>query len=123
MTYNELLHYTKKLEIQLFWQKESGHLIMQKCNKKCFLPTERVQIKKDIYDTFGRLITIFERSCSSLTTEDKMFCCLTYLGLDNLVISHCLGGICTKATNQRKYRVKKKMKEERCDLLFEEIFG
>ena len=120
--YNELIHDVFQLECKLFMKMDSFHLIQQKCNKKCFNTDERQQLNIDIHDVFTRLIKTIKLACPSLTSEDVMFCCLAKLGLDNSVVGRCMGSVSKQTINQRKYRIKKKMKEVKCDFLFDMIF-
>jgi len=61
-------------------------------------------------------------ACPALTDEDVVFCCLIKTGLDKMVVSRCIGSPGRQAVNQRKYRIKKKMRETKCENLFEVIF-
>ena len=101
---------------------DSFYLIEQKCNTKCLTPNERQLLNMDIHYVFVWLIETEQRACPSLTDEDVLFCCLTKLGLDNSIICRCMGSANKQAANQRKYRVKKKMKAAQCDFLFDIIF-
>ena len=122
MTYNELLHYVFQAECKLFMKMDSWRVIKQKCSIKCFNPIEREQLEEDIHHVFELLIKMMKQSCANLTKEDIVFCCLVKLGLDNAVISRCLGSPDKRAANQRKYRIKIKMQEAQCQQLFEIIF-
>lgn len=122
MEYDELLRDVFRLECQLFMKTDSYRLIEQKCSKKCFNPNERQLLNEDIYFVFTRLIKIIKEACPDLTGEDVLFCCLSRIGLDNSVICSCMGSVSKQSINQRKYRIRKKMKEEECDYLFEMIF-
>jgi hypothetical protein len=102
---------------------DSYYLVEQKCDKKCLNPDERKQLYSDIHYVFTRLIKIIKNSCPGLTDEDIMFCCLKKSGLENDIAGRCIGEVSRQAVNQRKYRIKKKMKEAGCDYLFEMIFS
>ena len=123
MELNELINDVFQLECKLFTKMDSYHLIEQKGIKKCFNPDERRQLQTDIYYVFTRLIQTIKQSCRNLTDEDVVFCCLAKSGLDSMVICHCMGCVSMQSINQRKYRIKKKMKEAKCDFLFDMIFG
>ncbi len=123
MEYNELILDMFQLECKLFMKMNAYHLIEQKCNKKCFNSNERQQLHIDIHYAFTKLIKTIKQACPSLTSEDIVFCCLTKLGLENLVIGRCMGSVSKQTVNQRKYRIKKKMKEAKCDILIDMIFA
>lgn len=123
MDYNELINDVFELECKLFMKMDSYHLVKQKCNDKCLSPDESKQLCFDVYYVFTRLIRIINNSCPRLTEEDIIFCCLKKLGLENKIVGHCIGGVSKQAFNQRKYRVKKKMKDAGCDFLFDIIFS
>jgi len=110
-------------ECKLFMTTDSSRLIKQKCNNKCLSPDERQQLNREVRYVFTRLIKTMKEACPSLTAEDITFCCLAKLGLDNLLISHCMGDVNKQPVNQRKYRIKKKMEESNCIFLFELIFS
>ena len=120
--YNKLIHDVFQLECKLFMKMDSYRLIEQKCNKKCLNLDERQQLKTDVYYVFTRLIKTIKQACPSLTDEDVTFCCLAKSGLDNLIVCRCMGSVSKQTVNQRKYRIKKKMKEVKCDFLFDIIF-
>jgi len=122
MELNELLLDVFNLECKLFMKMDSFRLIEQKCDKKCLSPNERQLLNEEIHYVFERLIKTVKESCPSLTDEDIIFCCLTKSGLDFKIISNCMGSISRQSVNQRKYRIKKKMQEARCDFLFDMIF-
>ncbi len=122
MEYNELIHDFFQLECKLFMKMDSYRLIEQKCNKKCLNSDERQRLNLDIHYVFTRLIKTIKETCPNLTGEDVIFCCLVKLGLETLVIGRCMGSVSKQTINQRKYRIKKKMKETKCDFLFDMIF-
>ena len=122
MELNELILDVFQLECKLFMKMNSYRLIEQKCNKKCLDPNERLLLNSEIHYVFTRLIKTVTEACPDLTEEDVVFCCLSKAGLDNLTISRCMGSLSRQSVNQRKYRIKKKMKEAGCDTLFDVIF-
>ena len=124
MDCNELLYDIFQLEYKLFMKMDSYHLIEQKCSyhKKCFNPDERQQLRSDIHFVFTRLIKTIKAACPSLTNDDVIFCCLAKSGFDNLTVGRCMGSVGRQSVNQRKYRIKKKMREAKCDSLFKMIF-
>ncbi len=101
---------------------DSYRLIEQKCHEKCLTHNERQYLSMDIHYVFTRLIKIIKQACPSLTDEDILFCCLAKSGLESSVICRSMGNVGTQATNQRRYRIKKKMREAKCDSLFDLIF-
>ena len=122
MEYQELLNDVFELERKLFMKMDIYRLIEQKCKNKCLNPEEIKQLDMDIHYVFVRQIKILKQSCPRLTDEDILFCCLKKLSLDNLIVGHCIGSAGHQAVNQRKYRIKKKMKEANCEVLFELFF-
>ena len=114
--------YAFHLEAELFAKTEAFRLIQHKSHLKCFTPTEIRQLSADIHHVFKPLITDLKRSCSSLTDEDILFCCLARLGIASKNIGHCMGCASKQAVNQRRYRVKKKLKEAQSSQLIEMIF-
>jgi len=122
MELNELILDVFQLECKLFMKMDSYRLIEQKCSKKCLDPNERQLLNSEIRYVFTRLIKTITEACPDLTEEDVIFCCLAKSDLDNSVICRCMGSISKKTVNQRKYRIKKKMKKAKCDFLFDIIF-
>ena len=118
----ELKQFVFQLESKLFLKMDSYRLVEQKSRTKCLSPTEKKQIFADIRYVFILSIKILREACSNLTEEDIMFCCLAKLNLENRRLCHCMGSASRQATNQRKYRIKKKMKESSCENLFDMIF-
>lgn len=119
---HELIHDVFKLESKLFTKMESYRIIEQKCSEKCLSYDERQQLNVDINYAFERLIKILNTSCPFLTDEDILYCCLIKTGLENLTVGRCVGSLSRQSLNQRKYRIKKKMKLAECYFLFEMIF-
>jgi hypothetical protein len=122
MEWNELINDVFNLECKLFMKMDSFRLIEQKCEKKCLDSNERQLLTADISYVYTRLIKTIKEVCPSLTDEDITFCCLEKAGLNSTVVSHCMGNINKQPVNQRKYRIKRKMEEAKCDFLFDMIF-
>ena len=118
----ELKRHVFQLECKLFMKMDSYRLIEQKCHKKCLNPDEKQQLNTDIHWVFKRLVQTIRQACSSLTDDDVLFCCLAKSGFANTVVCRCMGSVSKQTVNQRKYRIKKKMKEAKCDALFDMIF-
>jgi hypothetical protein len=118
----ELIPDLLDMECKFFTKTDSYRLIEQKCSNKCLRPNEQQQLYKDVRYAFTRLITTMKGACPNLTDEDILFCCLVKSGLDNWVICHCMGDVGKQPINQRKYRIKKKMNEAKCNFLFDMIF-
>ena len=118
----ELLWHVFQLESKLFAKTDTYRLIQLKSGKKSFTPDEVLQLDKDINYVFDWLIKALKQSCSSLTEEDILFCCLTTLGLETRNLGHCMGTASRQAVNQRRYRVKKKLKEASSGYLLGVIF-
>jgi len=122
MEYDELIHDIFQLECKLFMKMDSYRLIKQKCGEKCLTQDEKQLLNSEIHYVFERLIKTITEYCPSLTDNDVIFCCLTKSGLDNTSIYHSMGDVSKQPINQRKYRIKKKMKEANCNFLFELMF-
>jgi len=123
MELNELINDVFQLECKLFMKMDSFRLIEKKCtNNKCLNPDERQMLHADVHYVFTWLIKNLKQACRDLTDEDIIFCCLTKSGLAGSTICRCMGSISKQTANQRKYRIKKKMKEAGCESLFEMIF-
>ena len=98
-------------ECKLFMKTNSYQLIEQKCENKCLSPNEIQQLNLDIKNSFTLLIKTITKTCPNLTDEDIIFCCLVKSGLNNTLVSRSMGDVNKQPINQRKYRIKKKMKE------------
>lgn len=122
MDVKELINDVFQLEQKLFKMMDSYRLVERKCKEKCLNPEERKQLSSDIHYVFERLIRITGNACPSLTDEDLLFCCLKKTGIESLVAGRCIGSASRQSVNQRKYRIKKKMKEANCDYIFDLIF-
>ena len=122
MKYNTIMLDVFELECKLFMKMDSYNLIEKKCNKKCLNQDEKQQLNMDVQYAFAKLIKTIKETCPRLTNEDVIFCCLTKSGLDTMIICHCMGSFSLQTANQRKYRIKKKMKESKCGFLFDLIF-
>ena len=123
MDLNDLILDVFNLECKLFMKMDSYRLVEQKCAKKCLNKTERQVLNSEVHYVFTRLIKTIKEACPGLTDEDILFCCLGKLGLDSLIICRCMENVSKQPVNQRKYRIKKKMKEAQCDSLFDLIFS
>jgi len=122
--YYELINDVSHLERLVFMKMDSYRLIEQKCkvNGKWLNLEEREQLSLEIQDVFRRLVRTIKKSCPGLTDDDILLCCLKRAGLDKLVVGCCLCAS-RQSVNQRKYRIKKKMNESKCDYLFDMIFS
>ena len=118
----KLKQYVFQLESKLFMKMDSYRLVEQKSKIKCLAPNEIQQLFSDIRYVYEQTIEILKQSCSLFTEYDIIFCCLAKQNLDNTLLSHCMGTASRQATNQRRYRIKKKMKESKCEYLFDMIF-
>jgi hypothetical protein len=122
MKFNDWLKDVLRLECLLFSKTDIYRLIEQRQNEKCLKYDERKELYMEIHSVFQRLINILEESCPNLTKEDLIFCCLVKSGLGKSIIGYCTGSVSSQAFNQRKYRIKKKMKEMKCEELFELLY-
>ena len=120
----KLLNDVSHLERLVFLKTDSYHLIEKKCmtKGKWLDMDERKQLDVEVHDVFKRLIRTVKKSCPALTNDDILFCCLKRAGLDNMVAGRCIGSGSRQSINQRKYRIKKKMTEAKCNYLFDMIF-
>ena len=120
--YNELINDVFQLEQKLFRKMDAYRLIEKKCVEKCLNSDDKKQLNEEIHYVFIRLIRIIKESCPALTDEDILFCCLKQAGLNNVIIGRCMGSVSRQSFNQRKYRIKAKMKAANCPHLFDLIF-
>ena len=123
MEFNEWFKDVLRLECQLFMKTDSYRLIGKNPEGKCLSPDERNGVHAEIHAVFKRLMNTLQNVCSGLTKEDIIFCCLVKLGLNNSTIGCCMGSMDRHAINQRKYRIKKKMKTTHCEDLFDLIYS
>jgi len=119
---NELLKYVFQLEGKLFLKMDSYRLVEEKSKVKCLSNIERKQLCNDINCVFYQLIKILKTACILLTEEDLMFCCFSIMKIHGKILRHCMGTTSKYASNQRRYRIKKKMKLTSCSNLYEIIF-
>ena len=111
------------MECKLFMTKSSFLSIREDFIKKCLNPEKQQELNSDIHSTFETLIETITLACPDLTKEDIIFCCLSKTDLNSTLISRYMGSMSRKAVNQRRYRVKKKMKEAGCFKLIDFIFS
>ncbi len=123
MEYNEWLKDVVRLECLLFTTISSYQLIEEKKDIKYLTLNEREQLYTDVFFIFQRLVKILQKSCPTLTKEDIVFCCLFKVGVDRSFINCCMGTVSYQAFNQRKYRIRKKMKQTENEDLFRFIFS
>ena len=119
----DLKQHIFQLESKLFMKMDCFTLVEKKSKTKCLSPSESQQLFSDINNTYDLTIKILKQSCLSITEEDIIFCCLSKLNLDNTSLSHCMGSSSRPAINQRRYRIKKKMSEAKCEYLLDMIFS
>lgn len=122
MEVKELINDIFELERKLFMMMDSCRLLEQKCKENCLSSDEQKQLSIDIHYVFVYLIKVINNCCSDLTNEDILFCCLKKAGLEIMIAGRCVGSYSRQSINQRKYRIKKKMKSSGCDYLFDLIF-
>ena len=119
----EMKQYVFQSERKLFQKMDSYRFVSQKSKIKCLTPTERRQLFMDINYVFTLSIKTIKQACAGLTEEDVMYSCLAKTGLDSQSISNCMGSASRQSINQRKYRIKKKMKAANSENLFSLIFN
>lgn len=89
-------------------------LSTQKCKekeRKVLTMTERSHLYDVIWRIYDDYICSMKEKYPRLTDEDLLYLCLSHTNLDSLSIALCLGFSNTQPINQRKYRLKEKMKQ------------
>lgn len=114
----EKFHYS----IQLF-QKTPYYKILEdlmhkrKIEEKIFTLEEREHLWDCIYQTFSDTMSDLKTQCPELTHEDLLYCIFYLLRYSNPVIIACTGSN-ANALKSRKNRLKNKMNEELCSIIF-----
>jgi tetratricopeptide (TPR) repeat protein len=90
--------------------------------KKILKFQDRQILKEEIYICFSEFINKLKEACPSIKEEDIELCCLSKLGLPLTVICLCFGVQETDSIRQRKYQLKKRMREHKCLELFYSAF-
>lgn len=80
---------------------------------KALTTTEQEQLKKTIFGIYQSYISSLHNEYPRLTEDDQLLFCLQETSLSPLAIAICFGYTDTHALNQKKYRVKKKIIEEK----------
>ncbi|HJC95627.1 MAG TPA: hypothetical protein H9925_04155 [Candidatus Phocaeicola gallinarum] len=107
-----------KLKIWLFEQtpiyKKIKQLASQKdvCEKerKVLSNAEREKLSAVLFDIYQNYVSELKEKYPRLTDDDLLFLCLLQAKLEPLTIAMCFGFTNTLPINQRKYRLKEKMK-------------
>lgn len=108
--------------IQLF-QKTPYYRILEdlkykrKIEEKIFTLEERDKLWDCIYQTFSDTMSDLKTQCPELTREDLLYCIFYLLGYSNPIIILCTGSN-ANALKSRKNRLKNKMSEELCSIVF-----
>lgn len=114
----EKFHYS----IQLF-QKTPYYKILEelkykrKIEEKIFTLEDRERLWDCIYQTFSDTMSDLKTQCPELTREDLLYCIFYLLRYSNPIIIVCTGTN-ANALKSRKNRLKNKMSEELCSVVF-----
>lgn len=79
-------------------------------DRKVLSNAGREELKSVLFDIHRDYISELKEKYLRLTEDDLLYLCLLQAGLDSLTIALCLGFTNTQPVNQRKYRLKEKMK-------------
>ncbi len=89
----------------------SNQNLTDKRNLKVLTLTEQDSLKRTIYNIYTDYINELQQSYPRLTEDDLLLLCLQKTPLDSKIIALCFGYSDTHAINQRKSRIKERMKE------------
>ena len=79
---------------------------------KVLTNTELKKLQKTIFEIYADYISHLQKKYPKLTEEDILYLCLNEAKLQPLTIALCFGYNNTHPINQRKLRIKEKMKDE-----------
>ena len=102
----------RQLQQWLFEQSESYKKIQQfRAEKgKVLNPNERLKLKNTIFNIYATYVEEIRRKYPRLVEDDLLLLCLQKTELDSKAIAICFGYEDTHAINQRKVRIKERMK-------------
>lgn len=79
-------------------------------DRKVLSNAGREELKSVLFDIHRDYISELKEKYPRLTEDDLLYLCLQQTGLDSLTIALCLGFTNTQPVNQRRYRLKEKMR-------------
>ena len=79
---------------------------------KVLTNAELKRLQKIIFEIYADYISYLQKSIPKLTEEDILYLCLNEAKLQPLTIALCFGYNNTHPINQRKLRIKERMKDE-----------
>lgn len=88
---------------------------------KVLTNAELKKLQKIIFEIYADYISYLQKKYPKLTEEDILYLCLNEAKLQPLTIALCFGYNNTHPINQRKLRIKERMKDRRnvkCDQYF-----
>lgn len=94
----------------------SGQTTTNKKQMKALTTTEQEQLKKTVFGIYKSYISFLHNEYPRLTEDDQLFLCLQETSLDPLSIAICFGYTDTHPLNQKKYRLKERMSEEKNEM-------
>ena len=102
----------RQLQQWLFEQSESYKKIQQfRAEKgKVLNPNERLKLKNTIFNIYATYVEEIRQKYPRLVEDDLLLLCLQKTELDSKAIAICFGYEDTHAINQRKVRIKERMK-------------
>lgn len=89
----------------------SKQQVSNKKQMKVFTTNEQEQLKTTIFEIYSEYISSLQNKYPKLTEKDIIFLCLQEAALESKVIAICFGYSDTHTLNQKKYRIKERMKE------------
>ena len=80
---------------------------------KALTTTEQEQLKKTVFGIYTSYISFLHNEYPQLTENDQLLLCLQETSLSPLSIAICFGYTDTHPLNQKRYRLKERMNEEK----------
>ncbi|MCI1648908.1 MAG: hypothetical protein LKI39_06990 [Bacteroides sp.] len=94
----------------------SNQDLADKKNLKVLTISEQDKLRKTIYDIYTDYINELQKNYPRLTEDDILLLCLQKTSLDSRVIALCFGYSDTHAINQRKSRIKERMRDTEIEM-------
>nr|WP_303925271.1 hypothetical protein [Bacteroides intestinalis] len=91
----------------------SGQTTTNKKQMKALTTTEQKQLKETVFGIYKSYISFLHNEYPRLTEDDQLFLCLQETSLNPLSIAICFGYTDTHSLNQKKYRLKERINQEK----------
>lgn len=89
----------------------SQQQVTDKKDRKVLIQSDRDLLKQIIFEIYANYISSLQKQCPKLTEDDLLCLCLSNTSLSTRTIALCFGQNDTHTLNQRKLRIKNKMKD------------